>query len=405
MKKHTTTSLRKIAGIIALCFSVNNSFASHLVGVDLYYTHISGDTIRITLNAYGDCAPASAAAFSTLPTSTPNICIFDGTSSVTSISLTIDTPSTGTEITPLCSPTDSSTCTNPSSAIPGIKKFTYSSIYVMPYASANWRFVYSGSNGAGAAAGRAAAITNITMGTTIQLQATYDNTTYYNSSPMLTVTQQTFFCNGQPDTYTPGAVDPDADSLSITLVNALSSPGSCTSSTTSVIYTGTAWPGTPISALTPISVIADSFSVDGSTGTMNFHPGTVQRDAVVYNINEYRHGALVGSSQREMTVLVLDCATAFPCMADAATSTLGVNALSNGYFSVFPDPASSQLTVRVDKGIYSAYTISNTAGQILVQQQLTGLESKVNISTLPSGVYYITVKGQGGVSTRKFVKM
>ena len=101
-----------------------NSFATHIVGTDMYYTHISGNTYEITLVAYGDCGPASAGSFATFPFASPSVCIYNGATSVGSVSLLIQAPTTGTELPHVC-PLDSSQCLNPASLIPGVKKFIY----------------------------------------------------------------------------------------------------------------------------------------------------------------------------------------------------------------------------------------------------------------------------------------
>ena len=410
MKKHLTLFLRGTACAAILCLSGISSYASHLVGADLFYTHISDSTYKVTFVAYGDCGPASAAAFSTLPVSAPQVCIFDGSTAVTSLALAIEAPSAGVEITPLCSTLDTSQCTNPSSTIPGIKKFVYSATYTMPHRSSVWRFVYSGNNGSGSAAGRAGAITNVASASSsmIQLTDTLDNTTFDNSNTELTVSQETYFNLSSSDFYAPGAVDPDADSIDITLAPALMGTTSCGSTGGAVSYTGTAWGSTPVSATTPLTVVADSFTLNESTGGIYFVPNTLQRDVLVYNIREYRGGIYVGSSQREMTVLVMDLSTSFPCRvghrySPSSTSVNDIN--SHTHFEILPNPANSELTVSIDKGVFSSYTITNTTGATVMQQNLTSLQTKVDISALQPGMYYLTVKGQSGTGTQKFVKM
>ena len=410
MKKHLTLFLRGTACAAILCLSGISSYASHLVGADLFYTHISDSTYKVTFVAYGDCGPASAAAFSTLPISAPQVCVFDGSTAVTSLALAIEAPTTGVEITPLCSGHDTSQCTDPSSTIPGIKKFVYSATYTMPHRSSTWSFVYSGNNGPGSAAGRAAAITNLASAssTLAQLTATLDNTSVDNSNTELTVSQETYFNLSSSDYYVPGAVDPDADSIDITLVPAFNGTSACASTGTSVSYTGFAWGTLPISATHPVAVVADSFQLDRTTGQIYFVPNALQRDVIVYNINEYRGGVYVGSSQREMTVLVMDLSTSFPCRvghrySPSSTSVNDIN--SHTQFEILPNPANNELTVSIDKGVFSSYTISNTTGATVMQQNLTSLQTKVNISALQPGMYYITVKGQSGTGTQKFIKM
>jgi hypothetical protein len=43
--------------------------------------------------------------------------------------------------------------------------------------------------------------------------------------------------------------------------------------------------------------------------------------------------------------------------------------------------------------------------QQLLQQSITATEIQVNIATLPTGVYFVIFKGEGGDFMKKFVKM
>jgi len=182
--------------IMMLLLVCSKSYASHIVGLDLFYTYVSGNTYTITLIAYGDCGPASAVAFATLPSATPTICVYDGNTSIGTLSLAIVDPSAGIEITPVCpADTNNTQCKNTSNPIPGIKKFVYTGTYTLPYTSATWRFLFTGDMGGGTSlAGRAAAITNINAGTTIQLVDTLNNTVYSNSNPIMTTVPVPFFC-------------------------------------------------------------------------------------------------------------------------------------------------------------------------------------------------------------------
>ena len=147
---------------IAFLLISSSSHANHLVGMDLFYTYVSGNTYKITLIAYGDCGSASTTtAFSALSTNSPQVHIYNGSTFISSINLIIQPPSAGVEITPVC-PADISLtqCTNPSYTIPGIKKFVYSANYTLSGPSAAWRFLFTGQM-TGSIAGRALTITNI----------------------------------------------------------------------------------------------------------------------------------------------------------------------------------------------------------------------------------------------------
>jgi len=296
------------------------SRASHIVGMDLYYTWVSGNTYKITLVAYGDCASATlTTAYAALPTNTPQICILDGNTNYTSINLT-NVPDSTREITPVC-PADSlnTACHVPTSAIPGIKQFVYTGTITLPYTSAHWRFLFNGDMQSGTyLAGRAAAITNVLSGTTTELIDTLDNLTDHNSSPRLTVVPTPFFSLNASDNYNPGAVDPDGDSLSFSLVPGMGNSSSGTSCTISgwVNYVGT------YSATNPLGTLPGSFSFNQQTGQISFIPNILQRSLVVYNVEEYRSGYMIGTSQREMTFLVLADSGAAP--------SGGLDSASNG---------------------------------------------------------------------------
>lgn len=310
---------------IALFLFSANAHASHVVGADLYYTHLTGNTYKVTLAVYGDCGPAGAVPFATLSSSTPQVCVYNGATPVATVSLAIEPPITGTEVTPLC-PGSISQCSSASSSIPGIKKFVYSATYTFSSASSTWRFIFNGNMGI-SSAGRTSTITNITSpaATTMQLIDTLNNTTSDNSSPALTVTQSTYFTISAYDAYNPAAVDPDGDDLRFSLTSAMNGTTTCATIGSPVIYTGTAWPGQPITPTTPLQASAGTYYFDTLTGKISFYPSTVQRAVVVYNIREYRSGVLVGTSQREMTIATGMGSPTTPCsgMPTAGTASIG----------------------------------------------------------------------------------
>jgi gliding motility-associated-like protein len=354
MKKLLSTIL--IAPVILLCalLSGNNAFANHLVGMDLNYTWVSGNTYKITLVAYGNCGSVSeTVAFDSLYTAQPLICIYNGGTYQESIRLSIQSP-IGVEITPVC-PADSlnTQCHNLSSATPGIRRFIYSATYTFPSESSHWRIIFPGSMNASGTitAGRATSITNILAPgggpTTTELIDTLNNTIndHHNSSPDLTVLPTPFFCDNSADNYNPGAVDPDEDSLSFFLVPGWAGTDNCAPLTTSrVTYLA------GFSATAPMT--ATSFAFNQATGQISFFPSALQRSLVVYNIEEYRKGptgdTLVGTSQREMTFLVITCTNTSPTATiDSATGDGTINTLdstdfyicaNSGPFSISLDP-------------------------------------------------------------------
>ncbi len=77
--------------------------------------------------------------------------------------------------------------------------------------------------------------------------------------------------------------------------------------------------------------------------------------------------------------------------------------------SVYPNPATDELTIKIDNGNYNTVTITNILGQEVISQTLPSIigtmQTKLDVSRLPAGMYYLTVRGQSGTKVLKFEKM
>lgn len=271
-----------------------------------------------------------------------------------SINLTVQAPSAGVEITPVCPAFLSLTqCTDPAFATPGIKKFVYSANYTLPYTSSVWRFIFTGAMGSGALAGRALSITNISTSpvTYIQLVDTLNNTSAPNSNVSLTNVPTPYYCAATPSNYNPGAVDPNGDALSFALVNGASG------STTSAV-------GGPVTYLAPYSgaapLDASAMSFDDATGQIAFTASSLQRSLVVYNIREFRGGTFVGSCQREMTFLVQSCSNTPPNGNLSGAS--GGTVVDNTHFSICQNSGPFSLHILPFQAVTTNNIIVSTSG-------------------------------------------
>ncbi len=97
-------------------------------------------------------------------------------------------------------------------------------------------------------------------------------------------------------------------------------------------------------------------------------------------------------------------------MTNSATNMIGipqsVNTMSNvTHTNLYPNPVADILTINTDVTVYNSVEISNTIGQIMLQQNITQNETKVNVKSLPAGIYFATLKGEGGSKTIKFEKL
>ena len=274
--------------------------ANHIIGLDLGYTWVSGNTYKITLTAYGDCG---AGTFGSLSTAAPVICIFDSTHYMSSITLAL--AGGGVNVSNVCPrDTDSTTCTNTAYALRGTKKFVYTGTTTLAGTAKCWRFVFGGNMGA-SSAGRVTTVTNLTGGVTIAyLQDTLNNLSGNNSSPALTVIPTSYYCENNQDNYNPGGIDPDGDSLNFSLMTAQqnSAPGAaCTANPTAVTYAA------GYSGTNPLPYLAGTFSFSQTTGQISFNPNLTGTFVADYNVREYRGGVVVGTSQREMYFWVQPC--------------------------------------------------------------------------------------------------
>ncbi len=333
--KKLPLSLRCLICITLLLLPQLKSYASHILGTELTYTNVTGNTYKLTMTIYGSCSPSSAPAFSTLPYASPQICIYDGSTYVMSANLTIQSPDSGIEVTSLCAG-DTSQCTNTTSTKPGVMKFVYSGTITLPHTSATWRFIYNGSNGTASAAGRAASITNISGsgGTIMQIIDTLNNSTVTgNNSAVFNVFPPLYYLINQYESYDPNTVDPDADSLVFSLVSATNGTEVCGSIGGAVTYySASAWPGQPLSAATPLQVTAGSFYLNPTNGLLSFVPNVFQSADIVYSVREFRGGVFVGSTQHELIIGVSsDSSSTCTGTPDAGTTVATYDCIGNKY--------------------------------------------------------------------------
>jgi len=71
---------------------------------------------------------------------------------------------------------------------------------------------------------------------------------------------------------------------------------------------------------------------------------------------------------------------------------------------LYPNPVSDILTIKSESGKFNSFIVTNTLGEVLIQQPLTNGQTGVNVKALPTGVYNITLKGDDAVTVKKFVK-
>lgn len=272
--------------------------ASHARAMDINYEHISGETYRITLNFYRDCAGTTAPASATLKISSV-ICGFTQT-----LALPLDT---FFEVSQLCpSELPNSRC-KPGGTLPGVQKYVYSALYTFPQKCSDWVLSFD-------LCCRNAAITNLTSpGSHDQyIYATLNNTgTINNNSPAFLTLPTPYVCANQPMTFNPGGSDPDGDSLVYQLAQPMDNPGS------TIPY------NSPFTISYPLSTASGTVTFNPANGQINCTPNAQQVAVIALLVKEYRAGVLIANYYRDFQVIVRLCDNDQPVISNIQSVTGG----------------------------------------------------------------------------------
>lgn len=356
-----------ILNLVAFTFLGKVSKASHIFGGELLYKHVSGLTYELTLTLYGDC---SGNSYPNLFTSTPKVMIYNGNSAFSYVHLNlVGTP--GLEVTPVCPSEINNTKCN-GGTLPGVAQFIFKNTVTLSGPSTSWRFIFDGildqSNPPSSYAGRSNAITNITQGggstTIMELEATLNNVSSPNTSANYTTIPTPFFCINIPQQYNQGAIDAENDDLTFELIPALNANNG------SVTYTN------PFSYALPLATASGSFTFNTSNGQMAFTPNAVQTSLVVTKVTEKRNGVIVGTSMREMTVVVLNNCNNQSPSGNIASTSLGTITNSNEI-----------RTCGVDTTFQFAINVSDPDNQNI----------SVTVNGIPANASYV-ITGNGSIS-------
>ena len=128
-------SFRPLAlGLFCFLFHLQVAQATHAVGADLTYIHVTGNQYQFKLVFYRDCNSATTAPTApTLNVSSPSGC-------GASASITLTQLGTAVDITPVCASTVSS-CSG--GAVQGVQRFIYTGVYTFPTACSDWVISYN----------------------------------------------------------------------------------------------------------------------------------------------------------------------------------------------------------------------------------------------------------------------
>jgi len=83
---------------------------------------------------------------------------------------------------------------------------------------------------------------------------------------------------------------------------------------------------------------------------------------------------------------------------------LTVKPLNCSIVNIYPNPANNLLTINTPANDFNTYTLTNSMGHVLNQNELSGAVTNINIAFLPAGLYFVTLRGSNGSKALKFLK-
>ena len=87
---------------------------------------------------------------------------------------------------------------------------------------------------------------------------------------------------------------------------------------------------------------------------------------------------------------------------------LNINGVNASYFTLYPNPVTTgKLTITANQNGNATITITTILGKQLYREKtiFTGRYFTIDVSDLPSGVYFATVSSNGNIETKKFLKL
>lgn len=315
MKALTTTLL-----LLTIFFQVK---ATHLAGGEISYSYLSGLDYKIKLRLLRDCSGGISPTIETVKLSSVN--------ASQSINLTVSLISSGI-INTYCNSVVT-TCTNLSSGAPGFEYFDYEATVTLPMAASDWIFSYNHCCRNG----------NINNLFNPSSQGAYIYTTLnnlnspggFNNSAYFVLDNSVVFGINQTYSFSQSAIDVDGDSLHYSLVSAMDGSSNAPAVIGANYYAAAGYsPATPFAS-------AGSIGINGSNGNITFSNSIISSNVVAIKVDEYRNGALIASTMKDMLFMFYNSGT------NHLPSISGVNGGSNYYTSLNVCPNSS-LTFNID---------------------------------------------------------
>lgn len=282
---------------IALLLSVlplSSLKASHIVGGEIYYTHLGGNDYRVFVTLYRDCFSTGAAFDNPM-----SLGIFNSSNQLVE---DVRVPFQGSQILPVifnnpCVVSPPNICT---------ERSTYTTTVSLPPIAGGYRLVYQ-------RCCRGPNIDNLVapddQGITLQITVpTGTNGIQFNSSPRFTNYPPLVICNNDQLNFDHSATDPDGDQLTYSLVTPFhggTNNNPMPQPPFNPPYSNIPW-SNGYSATQPLGP-GSTLSIDPITGQLTGQPNLTGNFVVGVQVEERRNGVVVSRNVRDFLFVVISC--------------------------------------------------------------------------------------------------
>lgn len=287
--------MSKLVVSILLFFCTLTSFASHIVGGDIYYDYLGNNQYRFYVNVYRDCFSSGAVYDSPL-----NFSVFriSNNSRFGDYEFTFNgSQPVPTNFNNPCGTAPTNICTEIS---------VYQQVITLPPLAGGYRVAYQ-------RCCRGPNINNLITpedtGLTLSVDVpTSANNNYINSSPRFTNYPPLVLCNNDELIFDHSATDPDGDALVYSLVTPYAGGDALNPMPVPIPppnYPLVTWAG-GFSATQPLGA-GSTLTINPVTGVISALPSMTGRFVVGIQVQEYRNGVLLSTMIRDFIFQVFNC--------------------------------------------------------------------------------------------------
>ncbi len=93
------------------------------------------------------------------------------------------------------------------------------------------------------------------------------------------------------------------------------------------------------------------------------------------------------------------------CIQDTVTTTGGLKSINNSnWLTIFPNPATSSITIENTRHLNAEIEISDIQGQLIKTLSTIYNKTHIDVSTFPCGLYIVKMITEKGINVNKFIK-